>query len=253
VNAYAVGIDVSSNQAKVDWNKARQAGAAFCFIRVGLGLRKDELFDAHFAGAKAAGLLVGAYFVPNPAIGPGGQLTVMLGALAGKQLDLPVAIDVEAIKGTAPTRQQVHDCVSLCLREAPRVGGRLPLVYTRQSYFDGALPADAQWGLHELWAARYIFLSGPWADGRYKFRDWDAWRFWQFSADGNGRGAEFGSSSNSIDLNYFNGTVTELLAYCGQAPAEVARFEKLEERLQLAERRLLSLEERAARVRVAWS
>jgi GH25 family lysozyme M1 (1,4-beta-N-acetylmuramidase) len=41
VNAYAVGIDVSSNQAKVDWNKARQAGAAFCFIRAGLGLRKD--------------------------------------------------------------------------------------------------------------------------------------------------------------------------------------------------------------------
>jgi hypothetical protein len=31
----------------------------------------------------------------------------------------------------------------------------------------------------------------PLSDGRYPFRDWHTWRFWQYSADGNGLGQTY--------------------------------------------------------------
>ena len=48
--------------------------------------------------------------------------------------------------------------------------------------------------------------------------NFDTWVFWQFSADGNGRGPEFGASSKSIDLNYFNGDLAAFNAYIGEPP-----------------------------------
>ena len=41
------------------------------------------------------------------------------------------------------------------------------------------------------------------------------WHFWQYSADGNNRGAEFGVTSSSIDLDVFNGPVEALREWLG--------------------------------------
>ena len=83
------------------------------------------------------------------------------------------------------------------------------------------------------WIARYTTLPLPWGNpgdsASLKPRDWDSWVFWQFSADGNGRGPEFGAQSASIDLNYFNGDETDFRVYCGYAePTLEERIERLE-------------------------
>jgi GH25 family lysozyme M1 (1,4-beta-N-acetylmuramidase) len=79
--------------------------------------------------------------------------------------------------------------------------------------------------LLELWIARYTSKGKPWGNilpwpdsPRIKPRDYDDWDFWQWSADGNGRGAEFGASSRSIDLNYFNGDQVAFDEYIGKSP-----------------------------------
>lgn len=66
-------------------------------------------------------------------------------------------------------------------------------------------------GYMALIIARYADLDHPWNDDpRTKPRDWSDWDGWQFSADGNGRGAEFGAESNSIDLSWVNGQLTPI-------------------------------------------
>lgn len=61
------GIDVSEHQAQIDWQQVKASGIQFVMIRVGWrGSTQGELFpdtlaQTHYAGAKAAGLKVGAY------------------------------------------------------------------------------------------------------------------------------------------------------------------------------------------------
>lgn len=56
------GIDVSENNGVVDWQVVADAGIEFAIIRSSYGLNsKDEMFAQNVAGAKAAGLKVGAY------------------------------------------------------------------------------------------------------------------------------------------------------------------------------------------------
>lgn len=56
------GIDVSENNGYIDWSAVAAAGIQFAMVRCSYGLcSKDALFAANVAGAKAAGLKVGAY------------------------------------------------------------------------------------------------------------------------------------------------------------------------------------------------
>ena len=49
---------------------------------------------------------------------------------------------------------------------------------------------------------------------------WDDWTFWQYSADNNNRGKEFGVDARDIDLNWFKGSYDELLAWLGVGAPE---------------------------------
>ena len=64
-----LGIDVSSFQKEIDWDKVAAAGIQFVMIRVGFRgygekgtLVEDKYAQANYAGAKKAGLKVGGYF-----------------------------------------------------------------------------------------------------------------------------------------------------------------------------------------------
>ncbi|MBR5021726.1 MAG: glycoside hydrolase family 25 protein [Oscillospiraceae bacterium] len=62
-----LGIDVSEHQEVIDWQQVKASGMEFVMIRVGWrGYTQGELFadtlaQTHYAGAKAAGIKVGAY------------------------------------------------------------------------------------------------------------------------------------------------------------------------------------------------
>jgi hypothetical protein len=82
-----------------------------------------------------------------------------------------------------------------------------------------------------LWIARYTTKGKPWGNilpwpdsPSIKPRDYDDWLFWQYSADGNGKGKEFGASSKSIDLDYFNGDEAAFYAYANNTNPNPRRF-----------------------------
>ena len=55
-------IDVSTWQRNIDWQRVKAAGIKAVIIRAGFGVTKDNQFENHYAGARAAGLHIGAYW-----------------------------------------------------------------------------------------------------------------------------------------------------------------------------------------------
>ena len=97
------GIDVSTYQKNVDYNKVKAAGYDFVIIRAGYGRvasQKDTEMETHYKNAKAAGMHVGFYWY-NYAVTPEDALTeakVCAEILKGKQFDMPVYYDIEEQK-----------------------------------------------------------------------------------------------------------------------------------------------------------
>ena len=59
------GIDVSKWQGSINFKSVKSAGIDFVIIKAGgsdAGFYEDPMFKINYAGAKAAGLKVGAYY-----------------------------------------------------------------------------------------------------------------------------------------------------------------------------------------------
>ncbi len=100
-----VGIDISEHNDEIDFNKVKESGIEFVFIRIGWrgysqgGVFVDQLFEDYYNGAKEAGLKVGVYFF-SQAINQDEakqEADFVLETLNGRSLDLPVVYDFETI------------------------------------------------------------------------------------------------------------------------------------------------------------
>lgn len=91
------GVDVSKHNSLVDFAKLRQNGVEFVLIRAGYGATEDPKFAAHYKAAKAAGMLVGAYWFCYALDYDEAQseADVCEKVLSGCKLDLPVFYDFE--------------------------------------------------------------------------------------------------------------------------------------------------------------
>lgn len=95
------GIDVSKHQKKIDWAKVKASGkVSFAILRAGLGRlasQKDERFEENYAGAKAAGIPVGAFWYSYALTADEArkEADACIEVLKGKQLEYPVYFDVE--------------------------------------------------------------------------------------------------------------------------------------------------------------
>jgi len=97
------GIDVSRWQSEIDWQKVARSGVVdFAIIKAGGsddGFYTDSYFERNYAGAKAAGIPVGAYYI----VGPRCQTRVdgrfdaqrFIQIIAGKKFEYPVVLDFE--------------------------------------------------------------------------------------------------------------------------------------------------------------
>lgn len=98
------GVDVSKHNGVVDWPGVAAAGMAFAIIRCSYGLNsQDEKYAQNAAGAKAAGLRVGAYHYSyalcvEDAIQEAANCRAAI-KNAGVLLELPVFFDMEDADG----------------------------------------------------------------------------------------------------------------------------------------------------------
>jgi len=194
----AIGIDVSSYQGDVDWEKVAASGIQFVFIRVGYRgygtagtVNLDTNFQKNLSGAKAAGLKVGAYFF-SQAINTTEaveEALFVLQNLNGQTLDYPLVYDWETIsaKGarTAGLSNTVlTDCaINFC--DIVAQSGYIPMVYYNSpvGYTHYQLERLTA---YDVWYAQYASKPTMYYD----------YRIWQYSDSGSVPGIE-----GKVDMN----------------------------------------------------
>lgn len=150
------GIDVSRWQGNVNWSAVKQAGYAFAYIKAteGVGYVSPTL-DGQMAGARAAGLVVGAYHYARPGNNPADDARTFAAELrrlsAWQAGNLPPCLDMEEPAGNAAG--WVRAFIDTLRAE---LGRREVMVYASSSYVTDQLGGEgwADDGV-TLWVAHY--------------------------------------------------------------------------------------------------
>jgi lysozyme len=200
------GLDVSKYEGSIDWNTVKGAGIGFGIARVSDGLKfPDATFDTNWAGMKSVGMVRGAYQYFEPAQDPIAQADMVLQKIGTPGAnDLSPAIDVETMGGLSANA--VVAAVNQWLAHVQSATGRRPIVYASPAFWNGlGDPTVAA----DLWIANWQVTcpSVPSA--------WSGWKFWQYTATGTVSGVP---TSTNTDLDRFNGSMSDLLAYAGGGP-----------------------------------
>lgn len=196
------GVDVSHYQGVVDWNKIRQAGISFAFIKATEGSRTvDERFEENWRNAAETDLCVGAYHFfsfDSPAGDQAALFCETVGDLTGK---LPPVIDVEYYgnkeknpPGEAETVSEIQTMLDILEKEYHVK----PILYTTYKVYHKYIQEN--FDEYPLWI-RNVYYKPGFDLGR-------DWLFWQYSdtsvIDG------YHGEEPFIDRNVFAGNREEL-------------------------------------------
>ncbi len=200
------GIDVSRWQGEINWGMVAAAGYRFAIIRATVGnYYTDPRFYDNWSGARGAGLLVSAYHVVTPEHSAESQIARFFDVLDGRKANLPLALDVELSRGISPAG--ITACVKDCLREVKQEDGRKPIIYTAKWFWNHQVLESPQWSEYDLWVAHYGVSSPTLPAG------WEEWKFWQHTDKG-----QLPGIAAETDVNWFNGSYDDLLAYANVGP-----------------------------------
>lgn len=197
----AYGIDISSHQGEVNWQKVKDSGVEFVFLRVGYRgyeqglLNPDSAFEEYYNGVRSVGLPVGVYFF-SQAIDEKEAMDeafYVLEHIRNKEITLPVVYDLEEIDYDTSrieeisAEQRTNNALAFC--QKIEENGYRAMIYTNlswsQDYFDLYRIMN-----YPLWFAHYSSLPGL----EYDFE------IWQYSDKAEIDGIEW-----PVDVNlYFN-------------------------------------------------
>ncbi|MUT65264.1 glycoside hydrolase family 25 protein [Paenibacillus sp. NEAU-GSW1] len=234
----AQGIDVSHYQGSINWQKVKADGIVFAFAKASEGQSyRDDRFAANVAGARDAGVLIGAYHFVNAtsteaAKQEANNFACAIADAGGiSLLDLPPVMDYENNPGGL-SGSEISAVAKAFLSEVENLVGVKPIVYTGNSF---ASNFDSSLGDYELWIARYSSSQVP-----SDTAAWSKWTFWQYSDGSQGGYRPDGTRSvdgigGPVDLNEYDGTEQELRdSYKGDEPMtddEKLAFDQLSARV----------------------
>ncbi len=183
------GIDVSVHNGNIDWNKVKADGIEFAILRAGFGRlekQKDEKFEQNYAGAKAAGIPVGAYWYSYAMDEDEARLEadVFLKVIKGKQFEMPVYFDLEEKKQFDLGKEKVSAIMRAFLERVESAG-----------YFTGLYGSASSLTTHTAddIKTHYTIWLAHWVD---KTNYSGAYGIWQYSEKGKVDGI-----SGNVDLD----------------------------------------------------
>jgi GH25 family lysozyme M1 (1,4-beta-N-acetylmuramidase) len=218
------GIDVSYWDSEIDWSKVQASGVCFAFIKATEGEHyTDPTFATNWAGAKAVGILRGAYcfFHPNMDAIKQADLFIQTVKARNDNGELPPVLDLEA-------HDQQSNAVIIAkaktwLDRVEQAFGKKAIIYSGyyflKDHFSEASGEPPAWIKdHPLWIAQY---PGTYTPGMQPAlpKGWPNWAFWQYSETGQVNGIK-----TNVDLNVFNGSLDDLYRFAGlgQPPAPLS-------------------------------
>lgn len=221
---YIKGIDVAHWEPEVDWEKVRAQDIRFAFIKATQADFADGMFNSHWAGAKRAGVLRGAYHFIDPRVSGRIQAETFLRTVKLEPGDLPPVLDLEDLpvemlgevkekkgrkggkeekggkggKGGKGAKQaasglstnaQMSSCVEEWLRIVEAETGRKPIIYSGPFFLRdrmcGPNGVPPAWGKnYTLWIANYLDHEITDQDLPLQPKGWADWSFWQYSETG---------------------------------------------------------------------
>ena len=183
------GIDVSVHNGNIDWNKVKADGIEFAILRAGFGRlekQKDEKFEQNYAGAKAVGIPVGAYWYSYAMDEDEARLEadVFLKVIKGKQFEMPVYFDLEEKKQFDLGKEKVSAIMRAFLERVESTG-----------YFTGLYGSASSLTTHTAddIKSHYTIWLAHWVD---KTNYGGAYGIWQYSEKGKVDGI-----SGNVDLD----------------------------------------------------
>jgi lysozyme len=203
-----LGIDVSHYEPALDWKMASGPGQVkwmYTKATEGTG-HVDSSLGKHVGGAKASGVLCGAYHFFHASMDAKVQADLYLKTVSGLSLELPHCLDWESSSadGVASAIQKMKAHTWLDIVE--RASGKTPVIYGGESFLR-ELSLDASFAKYPLWLAHY---GVP--ESRLKIpAPWKKYTMWQFTDAGSVPGLAPG---HHVDSNYFQGSLEELQALC---------------------------------------
>ena len=185
------GIDVSEHQGVIDWAKVAKDGIQFAVLRAGYGRelsQKDKYFERNYAGAKAAGIQVGAYWYSyaNSVERGEQEARTCLKVLEGKTFELPIFFDQEYEKSILALSTKTRTDIALKFLETVKEAGRKVGLYSSTNFITTKLQAN-RLTAYPLWLAEYgsklHYTVNVWA--------------WQYTSKGRVSGIK-----GNVDCNY---------------------------------------------------
>lgn len=158
-------IDVSRYQGAIDWAQVAAAGYKGAMLKTvstnhkiskrADGLYIDPTFETNYRNAKAAGLDVGVYYytyATSEAMADA-ELALVRQAVYGKELTLPVAVDVEENKLKPMSTLDLTNLTAYALEQVERMGFYAQLyTYTGYKYELDMARLSSRW---DVWLADY--------------------------------------------------------------------------------------------------
>ncbi len=153
------GIDVSVHNGDIDWGKVKADGIDFAILRAGYGKlasQKDEKFEQNYAGAKAAGIPVGAYWYSYAMTPEEAELEadVFLSVIKGKQFEMPVYFDLEEKKQFDLGKEQVSAIMRAFLKKVEGAGYFVGLYGSASSLTTHTADDIKSW--YTIWLAHWV-------------------------------------------------------------------------------------------------
>ena len=171
------GIDVSSWQREIDFEKVKKAGIEIVYIKSSEGFTLvDPYFERNYREAKKYGLKVGFYhYVTARSVEAARtQAKFFVSNISGKVPDCKLAMDFESFGDLSVS--EINQIGLTFIREVETLSGKEAIVYsntyTARTIFSGELTK------YPLWVAQYG-VSNPTSNGK-----WDTWAGWQYTSTG---------------------------------------------------------------------
>lgn len=186
------GIDVSGWQGKINWDLVKDQ-INFAIIRLGyIGNNEhvlDKYFERNYSECKRLGIPVGVYvynYAASVARAESGANWVVK-KLAGKQLDLPVYIDMEDVS-IAKKGKHVLTNICIAFNTIIEKAGFWAGVYANANWYNNYLIKDTIKTKYTTWIAHYT-------DKKDKYKgEYDVWQ--------NSSSGRINGISGNVDTNY---------------------------------------------------
>lgn len=191
------GIDVSNHQGVINWDKVKEQGYEFAFIKATEGMDfKDAFFDDNWKNTKAVGISRGAYHFFTFGSSGLDQAKILIATVPAVKDMLPIVIDIE-LGGNSkklPTKDKFKNELTDFINEIEIVYKHKPILYLTYESYNKYIKGDFE--EYRIWI-RDVFMFP-------KFKDGQNWILWQYCNRGRVKGIK-----GFVDLNTFKGSSEE--------------------------------------------